>query len=59
MLVSREPEEAESVRFRFGDGTLFQVNLREQATLDCSAKNRAQAEYQRALAACRFSTASS
>jgi outer membrane protein, heavy metal efflux system len=57
--VARELEEAERTRFQLGDGTLFLVNLREQATADASnreivARNdyfRARAQYDFAAAA--------
>jgi outer membrane protein TolC len=59
VLVSRQLEEAERTRFRLGDGTLFQLNLRELATVESALREiAAQADYQRALAAYRFSTAS-
>jgi outer membrane protein TolC len=47
--VSRDLEEAERVRFELGEGTLFMLNLREQATMEASIREAlAQAEYQRA-----------
>jgi outer membrane protein TolC len=59
VLVSRELEEAERTRFRLGDGTLFQLNLRELATVESALREiSAQADYQRALAAYSFATAS-
>jgi outer membrane protein TolC len=59
VLVSRQLEEAERTRFRLGDGTLFQLNLRELATVESALREiAAQADYQRALAAYRFSKAS-
>lgn len=57
--VSRELEDAERTRFRLGEGTLFQLNLRELATVESILREiAAQADYQRALAAYRFATAS-
>jgi outer membrane protein TolC len=57
--VSRDLEEAERTRYRLGDGTLFQLNLRELATVESALREiAAQADYQRALAAYRFATAS-
>lgn len=57
--VSRELEEAEQTRFRLGDGTLFQLNLRELATVESALREiAAQVDYQRAVAAYRFSIAS-
>lgn len=50
--VSRDLEAAERARFELGEGTLFVLNLREQATLDAAIREAsAQAEYQRALLA--------
>jgi outer membrane protein TolC len=58
VLVSRQLESAERTRFDLGDGTLFQLNLREQATVESALREiAAQADYQRAVAAYRFATA--
>ncbi|MEZ5355359.1 MAG: TolC family protein [Bryobacteraceae bacterium] len=55
--VSRELEDAERARFDLGEGTLFILNLREQATLDASIRLAlAAAEYQRSLAGYSYST---
>jgi len=57
IVVNRELEEAERARFQIGEGTLFQLNLREQSTLD--ALNReavAHAEYQRSRAGYDYAT---
>lgn len=55
--VSRELEEAERSRFELGEGTLFILNLREQATLDAEVRRlAAQAEVQRARASYEFAT---
>jgi cobalt-zinc-cadmium efflux system outer membrane protein len=55
--VSRELEEAERTRFELGEGTLFVLNLREQATLDAAIREAlAQADYQRARAAYDYAT---
>lgn len=56
--VTRQLEEAERVRFNLGDGNLFLVNLREQATFDTEIKQvSALNEYFRALALYEFSIA--
>ena len=56
--VARQLEEAERVRFGLGDGTLFLVNLREQATFDTAMKRiSAMNEYFRALALYEFAIA--
>lgn len=56
--VARELEEAERVRFQLGDGTLFLVNLREQATFDTVVREvTAVNEYFRALALYEFAIA--
>ena len=50
--VSRDLEAAERARFEIGEGTLFILNLREQATLDAAIREAlAQADYQRAIVA--------
>ncbi|MDZ4802344.1 MAG: TolC family protein [Bryobacteraceae bacterium] len=55
--VSRELEEAERTRFDVGDGTLFMLNLREQATMDAAVREAlANADYQRALASYEYAT---
>lgn len=55
--LSRELEEAERTRFKLGEGTLFILNLREQATLDAAVRETlAQADYQRAVAAYEYAT---
>ena len=57
--VSRELEEAERTRFQLGEGTLFMLNLREQATLDAAVREAlAQADYQRARATYEYATGS-
>jgi outer membrane protein TolC len=58
--VGRELEEAERTRFQLGDGTLFLVNLREQATADASNREiAARNDYYRARAQYDFATAAS
>ena len=53
--ISRELEEAERTRFQLGEGTLFVLNQREQATMDAAIREAlAQADYQRALAAYEY-----
>ena len=57
LRLARELEEAERARFQLGDGTLFLVNLREQATADAANREvfalndyfRAQAQYEFAI----------
>jgi outer membrane protein TolC len=57
--VARDLEEAERARFRLGDGTMFIVNLREQATFDAALRElaatqdyfRSMAQYELAIAA--------
>ncbi len=50
--VSRQLEDAERTRFELGEGTLFQLNLRELATVESALREIAsQADYHRALAA--------
>lgn len=57
--VARDLEEAERARFRLGDGTMFLVNLREQATFDAALRElaatqdyfRSMAQYELAVAA--------
>lgn len=41
LAVARQLEEAERARFQLGDGTLFLVNLREQATFDTAIRELA------------------
>lgn len=55
--VTQQLEEAEKERFRLGEGTLFVLNLREQATLDVKIREAlARAEYQRSLANLAYAT---
>jgi cobalt-zinc-cadmium efflux system outer membrane protein len=57
--VARDLEEAERARFRLGDGTMFLVNLREQATFDAALRElsatqdyfRSRAQYELSIAA--------
>lgn len=56
--VAKELESAEWTRFQLGDGTLFLVNLREQARFEAEIRQLAAlADYFRALASCEFTTA--
>lgn len=56
--VASELETAERVRFELGEGTLFQVNLREQARFDTAMRAvSAQQEYFRAVALYEFAVA--
>lgn len=56
--VARQLEEAERIRFGLGDGTLFLVNLREQATFDTELRQvSAVNEYFRALAQYEYAIA--
>jgi outer membrane protein TolC len=56
--ITSQLETAERVRFELGEGTLFQVNLREQATFDTALREvSAQNEYFRALALYEFAIA--
>jgi outer membrane protein TolC len=58
--VARQLEEAERARFQLGDGTLFQVNLREQATFDTAIRELAATnEYFRAWALYEYAIAES
>ena len=51
VTVSRELEDAERTRFELGEGTLFQLNLREMATLESAQREiAAKADYHRAVA---------
>jgi outer membrane protein, heavy metal efflux system len=51
VTVSRELEDAERTRFELGEGTLFQLNLREMATLESAQRDiAAKADYHRAFA---------
>ncbi len=53
--VARQLETAERVRFELGEGTLFQVNLREQATFDTAIREvSALSDYFRSLALYEF-----
>ena len=55
--VSVELEEAERARFELGEGTLFILNLREQATLDASIREAiSQGDYRRARVGYEFAT---
>jgi cobalt-zinc-cadmium efflux system outer membrane protein len=55
--ISRELEEAERTRFELGEGTLFILNQREQATMDAAIREAvAQADYQRTLGAYEYAT---
>lgn len=55
--VSVELQEAERTRFEAGEGTLFMLNLREQATLDAAIREVvAHADYERARAAYEYAT---
>ena len=55
--VARQLQDAEKARFDLGEGTLFILNLREQATADAEVRElTAQADYQRALAMYEFTT---
>lgn len=56
--ITSQLETAERVRFELGEGTLFLVNLREQATFDTALKEVAALnEYFRALALYEFAIA--
>jgi outer membrane protein TolC len=56
--VTRQLETAERVRFELGEGTLFLVNLREQATFDTALREVAAVnDYFRALALYEFAIA--
>jgi hypothetical protein len=56
--ITRQLEEAERVRFNLGDGNLFLVNLREQATFDTELRQvGALNEYFRALALYEYAIA--
>lgn len=58
--VARQLEEAERARFQLGDGTLFLVNLREQATFDTAIRELAATnEYFRAWALYEYAIAES
>jgi outer membrane protein TolC len=55
--ISRELEEAERTRFTLGEGTLFVLNQREQATMDAAVREAlAQADYERARAGYQYAT---
>ena len=55
--ISRQLEDAERTRFQVGDGTLFQLNLRELATVESMLREiAAHADYHRAYAAYRAAT---
>lgn len=54
--IARQLETAERVRFELGEGTLFLVNLREQATFDTELREvSALSDYFRSLALYEFS----
>ncbi|HEY3441549.1 MAG TPA: TolC family protein [Paludibaculum sp.] len=54
--VARQLESAERVRFELGEGTLFLVNLREQAAFDTELREvSALSDYFRSLALYEFS----
>ncbi len=56
--LARDLEEAERARFQLGDGTLFLVNLREQAMADAAQREiSATSDYFRATAQYEFSVA--
>jgi outer membrane protein, heavy metal efflux system len=56
--ITRQLEEAERVRFNLGDGNLFLVNLREQATFDTELRQvGALNEYFRSLALYEYAIA--
>ncbi|WP_169315281.1 TolC family protein [Terriglobus roseus] len=58
LSVTRQLEQAERTKFELGEGTLFLLNLREQATLESAVRNvTALADHQRAVAAYRYSMA--
>lgn len=55
--VSRAVEEAERSRYELGEGTLFVLNLREQATADAAIRRfLAEADYRKAIAAYESAT---
>jgi outer membrane protein TolC len=55
--ISRELEEAERTRFTLGEGTLFVLNQREQATMDSAIREAvARADYEKARAAYESAT---
>jgi len=57
LLVTRQLEQAERIKFDFGEGTLFLLNLREQATLESAVRSiTALSDHQRAFAALRYAT---
>lgn len=58
LQVTQQLEAAERTKFDLGEGTLFLLNLREQATLDAATKNvTALADRQRAVSVYRYSIA--
>lgn len=58
LRVTQQLEAAERNKFDLGEGTLFLLNLREQATLESAIKNvTALADRQRAVAVYRYSMA--
>lgn len=58
LQVTKQLEAAERTKFELGEGTLFLLNLREQATLEAAVRNvSALADHQRAVAAYRYAMA--
>ncbi len=58
LSITRQLEQAERAKFDLGEGTLFLLNLREQATLEAAIKRvTALADHQRAVAAYRYTMA--
>ncbi|MDW8307312.1 MAG: TolC family protein [Leptospiraceae bacterium] len=58
LRLARNLEEAERVRFNLGDGNMFLVNLREQATFEAALREiQAQSDHQKALATYRYAIA--
>jgi outer membrane protein, heavy metal efflux system len=55
--VAQQLQDAEKARFDLGEGTLFILNLREQATVDAAVREiSAQADFHRAMAVYEFMT---
>jgi outer membrane protein, heavy metal efflux system len=55
LAVAKQLEAAERTKFDYGEGTLFLLNLREQATLEAAVKNvTAIADHQRAVSSYRY-----
>lgn len=58
LKLARSLEEAERTRFYLGDGNMFLVNLREQATFEAALREiQAQTDHQKALATYRYAIA--